>query len=134
MMTEEAALKVHFDAKILIYSVAQNRKVVHKKTCGMLKNLTDFTGKKRERNVFSAIYTQKGGKREREGGFLTQEWETLPRASITFLEKRSIKNISHCALCFVFFRLKKHVGLLFSSAFAFAVLHSKFFRKNPKKG
>ena len=31
MMTEEAALKVHFDAKILIYSVAQNRKVVHRK-------------------------------------------------------------------------------------------------------
>ena len=30
----------------------------------MLKNLTDFTGKKRERNVFSAIYTQKGWKKE----------------------------------------------------------------------
>ena len=29
----------------------------------MLKNLTDFTGKKRERNVFSAIYTQKGWKK-----------------------------------------------------------------------
>ncbi|MEE0544435.1 MAG: hypothetical protein UC771_08195 [Faecalibacterium sp.] len=41
--------------------------------------------------------------------------------------------IAHFALCF--FRLKKHVGLLFSSAFAFAALHSKFFfRKNPKKG
>ena len=29
----------------------------------MLKNLTGFTGKKRERNVFSAIYTQKGWKK-----------------------------------------------------------------------
>ena len=29
----------------------------------MLKNLTDFTGKKRERNVFSAIYMQKGWKK-----------------------------------------------------------------------
>ncbi|WP_419054432.1 hypothetical protein [Hominenteromicrobium sp.] len=46
---------------------------------------------------------------EREGGFLTQEWETLPRAPITFPEKRSIKNISHCALCFVFFQAEKNM-------------------------
>ena len=88
-------------------------------------------GKKR---VFGNLYAERVEKREREGGFLTQEWETLPRASITFLEKRSIKNISHCALCFVFFQAeKKHVGLLFSSAFAFAVLHSKFFSVKTRK-
>jgi len=70
MMTEEAALKVHFDAKILIYSVAQNRKVVHRKPVECWKIWRTSQAKSGKETCFRQFIRRKGGKREREGRFL----------------------------------------------------------------